>query len=248
MMVIGRTVACLVLALESASLARADLIVYDNLTTATGSIAFGGVLSTGTGLVASLDIDDITVAAGFGGANLSVFTFVAFNPSGSQVVARPSVYFWAANGSGGNPGTLLGSRVLNDVTFPAQNGTAITSPLSGVTVPANGQFWAGIVFDDHGGTTGISANDLNNLGAIMFNPVTIGSSDPARALFIFGDDPFAVDNPLVNTFPSDIPLNYGWRFTTAVATGVPEPGSLALLASAALSLGAFGWRKRSVGR
>jgi hypothetical protein len=129
---------------------------------------------------------------------------------------------------------------------------AISMPLivsdssESVLIPSTGRFWAGVVFDDNNGTTGITPTQLDLLGGQVFNPPTVGSSDGLVAVFqppALG--PLNVDNPQVIPFQfgNNPPVNYGWRFEAAQAL-VPEPSSLSLI-STGFIIGLLLYRRRA---
>jgi hypothetical protein len=124
------------------------------------------------------------------------------------------------------------------------------TPTTGFIIPSPGasgtNFWAGLAFDDNNGTTGITFNQLQNIGWQYFDPPTVGSSlDHYFSSSTQGD--FASNNPpgnLFNGFPGLFVANFLWQFT---ATPVPEPTSLALFGIA--SAVAVSWRRmRKVNR
>jgi hypothetical protein len=104
-------------------------------------------------------------------------------------------------------------------------------------VPAGGTFFAGVYFDDNGGTTGATAAQLNLLGQGVFAPPTVGSSqdsffqttgagggaNPAGSFANFGGNPTA---------------DFGWAFSGTLATPEPGTGLLLLLAGVPLA-----WRR-----
>jgi hypothetical protein len=215
--------------------AHAGTIVYDNTTTAPiSNISFNGATIVGANLIANMDADDIIVDASFAGHALTALTFLAFNPNTTAVTARPTFFLWAADGVGGNPGTFLEQYVLPVTTFaPGISLPLIVSDSSeSVLIPSTGRFWAGVVFDDNNGTTGITPTQLDLLGGQVFNPPTVGTSDGLVAVFqppALG--PPNVDNPQVIPFQfgNNPPVNYGWRFEAQAV--VPEPSSLVLFLS-----------------
>lgn len=209
---------------------------YSNVTTFGGQgYAPGGATSNGSFFITSMVADDLTLAAGSAGQAVTGFTFSVANFNGSAVSARPSVFFYADNGSSGAPGTLLASFTLNATSFTANSVALFTdnpgSPL--FLAPSSGRMWAGVVFDNSG--TAASGTQLNNLGQGIFNPPTIGSS----ADIFFQTTPsgsFPGNNPPggFGSFGGNPPANFGWRIFGDVAA-TPEGGSTVLFLMLGLS-------------
>jgi hypothetical protein len=244
--ILRQAIACLAVSLWLPLSSRADLIAYDNTTTLTGIVQFNGATNFGGNTMTAMNADDLTVASGFGGSAVSSFTFIAYyNASSGTVTARPSFYFWAANGAGGGPGTFLDGLTLNPMTFTAQQVTPIhVASVSGLTIPTDGKLWAGIVYDDDFGTTGASAAQLNQLGGPLYGPPTVGSSQDIAVFSLSGS--YAVNNPSVTffNFGGNPPLDYGWQLTTTV----PEPSSAATsTACALLAIAVALWHRRHRG-
>ncbi|MEO8629034.1 MAG: hypothetical protein ABI612_13165 [Betaproteobacteria bacterium] len=215
--------------------AFADAIAYDNTAHATSVLLFNNAVTQNGNTIANMDLDDIHVATGFAGATVTQFSFIASNPNGIALVARPVVAFWAADGIGDAPGTFLTSFTLPDTAL-ASGATVLNSAVSGLIIPDDGKFWAGIAYDDHSGATGATAAQIGLLGALLGGPPRVGNSDANRAFFISPRAyPFAIDNPSLLTFKVSSPLNYGWAFR---ATPVPEP-TLALLVAVGLAACAY---------
>jgi hypothetical protein len=209
--------------------ARADLTLYSNTTNFTGfGVTHGGAANVGGDNITTMLADDITTAPGSAGLGVNQLVFSVLNINTSATLARPLVRFYADDGAGGGPGTLLGAINLSPISFNPGVVSLIpyTSSSTLFNVPADGKFWAGLTFDDNNGTTGATLAALNNLGEGIYNPPTVGSSadvffattsagsfagsNPAGGLFNFGGTPVA---------------NFGWQFVSSV----PEPSSLDLV-------------------
>jgi hypothetical protein len=224
-------------ALLLSSVARAQVVVYQNTANPTGgSFGFNGAVLTGSNLAANVDLNELTLAAGSAGDRITSLSFLASNFNTTAVAARPTMYVWAANGAGGDPGTLLGSFALPLETLaPGQTTLSLIVPTT-LIVPASMQIWAGIGFDNDNGASAITAAQLNILGALTYHPATVGT-DGATALFIPPPN-FAVDNPATFVFGSPSGANYGWT----VSAAVPEPSTWAMMLLGFAGLG-FAFRQ-----
>jgi hypothetical protein len=231
------------IALLTAPVASAG-VVYDNTTTLAGIVfAFDGATLTGTNLATNVDVNELTLAAGSAGEQITSLSFIAFNRNRVAVETRPTMYVWAANGAGGDPGTLLGSFALPLETFSLgeTRSLSLTVPTT-LIVPASLQIWAGLGFDNDNGASAITAAQLNELGGPAFHPATVGT-DGATALFIMPPT-FAVDNPATAPFGSSFGANFGWTVSAAAVAVVPEPSTWAMLLAGFAGLGFAGWRAR----
>jgi hypothetical protein len=234
------------LALAAAPAAPAQVVVYDDTTNFTPPIQYftnGGATLQGSNTITRLVADDISPQAGFAGQSVSSFSFVVINASGSAVTARPLARFYDSDGPGGGPGTLLAAFTFAPIAF-----TGVATQISFPSIPAGqfllpaGMFWAGLTFDDAGGTTGATPAQLNNFGQGFFNPPTAGSSQDL--IFVTSSaGSFNGSSPTGGTgsFGGSPVGNFGWQFTV---TPVPEPRSLAL-GGAAAGLALLGRRRRS---
>jgi hypothetical protein len=230
--------------------ARSDVVLYSNVTNFTGfGVTNGGAANVGGDNITTMVADDITPGPGLDGGTVDAFTFSVANFDASNVSARARVRFYAADGTGGGPGTLITGFTFNPITFAAGAVTLFTFSNGGVplfSIP-KGSFWAGLTFDDNNGTTGATLSQLNNLGQGIFDPPTVGSSqdvafgtnnagsflgnNPAGGFFNFGGDPRA---------------NLGWEFRgTAGVAAVPEPSPLLLGAFASLLVTGGAWARRA---
>lgn len=194
---------------------------YANTTNFTGQAFVNGGAANG---ITRLVSDDIT-RTGAAGEVLTAFTFSVANLGTGPVSARPRVRFYAADGAGGGPGSLIGGFSFNPIAFPSGVGlfSAVNLQANNIAMPT--AFWAGITFDNVG--TNATNTQLDLLGQGLFDPPTQGGSadrhwissaagsnfvpNPAGAI---GNSPFGA-NPVAN---------YGWSFNT-----VPTPGAMALL-------------------
>jgi len=137
----------------SAHPAAAQVNVYNNLTSAAGASTFTGSYfrnAAGTTATTSTPIvaDDITPIAGFAGLSVTSFTFTTINVNAAATTFSPTIYFYAADGTGGAPGTVLG--VFNFSTPVTQNAGTITrrgaTLAPGSFLLPSGTFWAGVSF------------------------------------------------------------------------------------------------------
>lgn len=225
---------------------REDVTAYSNVTTFSGS-AFtqGPAVANGVGVLEThMDADDISVIPAAAGTDVLGFTFSSANFNGADVLASPSVVFWADDGSGNVGDALFGIR-FNGLTLGAGlvQLWSFSSATNLFTLPASGQIWMGVswdIFADFGGTA--NATDMANLGQGLFNPPTSGSSEdvffetdstgsnfgnaPAGGYYYFGGNPVA---------------NMGNEIITA--SPVPEPASLAVIGLGLVGLAARKRRK-----
>ncbi len=221
-----------------------QVTAYSNVTNFSGFGYNGGGTTTMLGdTITTMVADDITPAAGLAGLNVVSFTFSVANFDSSTVTARPLVSFYEAD-SAGNPTTLITALAFNPISIASGSGGLFTATTAtSFFVLPSGTFYAGLSFDDDFGTTGATAAQLNNMGQLIFNPPTVGSSDdvffqatsagsflqnnPAGSFFFFGGNPVA---------------NFGWSFTV---NAIPEPSSLVLSAIAGLALSGVALRRRT---
>jgi hypothetical protein len=203
-------------------------VVYQNTATPTGSgFAFNGHVTLGNSLAANIDLNMLTLAAGSAGQAISALSFLAYNYNSVAVEARPTMYIWTA-GEGGNPATLLGSFALPLTSFAAgsQQALSLTLPGSGIIVPANGEIWAGIGFDNNNGASTIAATQLDSLGGLTYHPATVGTDGPNAYFMAPGA---SLNDPAVVPFGSAFTANYGWT----VQANEPVATAQASVASAA---------------
>ncbi|MFO0887615.1 MAG: hypothetical protein U0790_00565 [Isosphaeraceae bacterium] len=229
--------------------ARADYTpLFSNLSSSTftgfGYTSGSGAATVGGSLSSVLIADDITAGPGLGGYGVNRIDFTVANLNSVAVSVGVNLRIFAGDGAGGGPGTLLAGLNFNPSTFAASsiNAFSFTSAASIFTMPST-TFWAALSFNNFGGSTGVTAAQLNNLGMGLFDPPTVGSSqdvffqssaaslgntsNPAGGFYFFGGNPRA---------------NFGFAFFTASV--VPEPPSATLAGLAMLALGAFGLRYR----
>jgi hypothetical protein len=227
-----------------ASSARADTIIYNNTTTPSGHILNGGATEINGDDVTAMLANEITVAAGCGGASISGFTFGVANFSGSTVTAYVLLSFYSNNGPSGGPGAFLGgySEEITNLTTATRT-TFTASGLTGFNVPASGTFWVGITFDDTDGgrnsATGATAAQLNGLGVeLTTSPVTVGSNQNYYFLSSAAN-PFIANNPSGSDVTPTDP-----NFEISLSTPAPEPGTGMLSLLAALPVATVGLIRR----
>ena len=245
-------VAALALAGGMAGRARADVTVYSNIDNFTGEydVPSATPATVAGGHYAGMFADDITPVAGYANHAVSSVDFSAYNTDQTNPVTLVAqLRFYAANGTGGGPGTYLygynsgsfslgpNADALELVNFPT-TGTG-TFPLP------SGTFWAGLSFSDGGGTTGATAAQLGEVGQLVYDPPTVGTS--ANNLFdstaagTFGTNSPAGTTEQYDTTGGAPRANLAWSFTVA-PSAVPEPATAGLLAVAAAA--ALGRRRQ----
>ncbi|MBL0927738.1 MAG: hypothetical protein IBJ11_08815 [Phycisphaerales bacterium] len=197
---------------------------YSNVDNFTGSgVTNGGAAGTTAAAITTLVADDIAATSAF---SMTGFTFSVANFGTANISARARVRFYAADGTAGAPGTLIGGFTFNALSFPV-GVNLLSATVGALAMPAN--FWAGITFDAGGtGTPTATAAQLNQLGQGTFNPPVVGSSaDLGFGTTSAGS--FLVNNPVGSTFnfSGNPVVNLGWEF-------IPTPGTGALFGLAGL--------------
>jgi hypothetical protein len=211
------------------AISDAQAIVYSNTTNFTGSaFSNGNATNVAGNTVTNVVADKITFSPSFSGLNVTDFAFNITNLNALAVSARPRVRFWQTNGAGGAPGTLITGFSFDPISFsPGVANTYTTTIGPGFVLPASGDLWAGITFDNNTGATGATIADLNNLGQGIFDSPTVGSSDDSHWVSA-GAGSNLVSNPAgaitISPFGAAPIANYGWSFAVAA----PEPRTLAL--------------------
>lgn len=237
--------------------ARADVVIYDNTVNFSGAgYNQSGAAMGGGSTIGSMVADDITVGAGDGGKAVDGLTFSSANFNAVNVSAVPVVQIWSADGAGGNPGTLLTTITFAALTLAsgsAQLWTFDPGPATTLfTVPGNGTFWAGVTWTDGGGTTGITAAQLNNVGQALYNPPVVGTSQDVFFQTTTGGVPSGGSIPGNNPTGTDFffggtPVaNFGWQFLSPSV--VPEPSTLVLSSVAGFTFLAAGIARKRFGR
>ena len=219
---------------------RAD-VVYKNTNHPTGvEWLFNGARRIGSNLAANIDINELTLAPGSAGMQITTLNFLAYNSGTATVEARPTIYIWAADGTGGKPDTLLGDFVLPIETFDHGVTTLLSFPVASdmLIVPANMILWAGIGYDNDNGATEITAAQLNALGGLAYHPATVGTDGP-QCYYI--GPAASLSDPAVIACGTTYGENYGWK---VVASSVPEPGSSLLLLIGAFPVATLLSRRR----
>src|SRR4051794_37098118 len=141
-----------------------------------GAFPNGGATLQGTNTITRYVADDISPNPAFVGQSVTQFTFSAANQNPTPVTARPRVQFFDTTGPGGGPGTLLLTLNIAPATLVSGVSLLQSAPLTPGHSVLPPPFWAGVVFDENNGSTGIPLSELNTLGQGVFNPPLVGSS------------------------------------------------------------------------
>ena len=222
--------------------ARSNTAVYSDITTFSGQgTTIGGATSIASNAGTKFLADRMTLTAG---GTLDQFTFSVANFATVAVSARPRVRFYAADGPGGTPGTIIGGFSFNPISFASGNVglyTASGLAANNLTLPS-GDMYAAIFFDGSGASPVPSVANLNLLGVGMFNPPTVGSSgDSDWASTLTGGSNSLISNPTgatrLSPYAGNPVANYGWEIRTL---DVPAPGAAALMGL----VGVVGVRRR----
>jgi hypothetical protein len=230
---------------------HASSVLYDNTTTPVSGYAFLGATDVNGDLTTNIAINEVTVAAGTAGDQITSLEFQAVyssNITGVFVSARPVWSFWAADGPGGDPGTLLAqffsSRLVTFVATPACDCGGVVFDYNVSTpllVPANGQIWVGLSFDNDYGASSITAAQLNNLGGVTFDPATVGK-DSLEAFYVAPGAPLT--DPTITQFAVGNQGNFGWSIVGSPAPATaPEPRTFGMMLLG-VPAAAFVWRRR----
>ncbi|HSW82225.1 MAG TPA: IPTL-CTERM sorting domain-containing protein [Usitatibacter sp.] len=188
--------------------------MYSNLATFRNtSIAQGGATLQVFNTITRVMADDLNLA-GTPPYSVNGFRMVITNLNAVDVSASMLVRFWLPDGPGGGPGTLIAAFTYNPITFTA--GVVGTIKTSTKFVLETSSIWAGVGFDNNGGTTGATAAQLDGLALGAFSPPAIGTS--ADQYFITtAAGSFASDNPAgtLGNFGGAPPADFGWDIITA---------------------------------
>ncbi|QJR16695.1 beta strand repeat-containing protein [Usitatibacter palustris] len=191
--------------------------VYSNLATFRNqSYAAGGAAQQLLNTITRLAADDLTLA-GTPPYQVNGFRFTVTNQNAVDVSARMLVRFYAADGLAGGPGTLIAAFTYNPIVFTA--GRVGTIKTSTRFVLDTSRLWAGISFDNANGSTGATAEQLNNLAQGIFSPPDLGTSGDLYFVTAAAGS-FASDNPVgaLSTFAGGPPADFGWEILAEQAT------------------------------
>src|SRR5262249_21335171 len=171
--------------------------------------------------------DDIQPLAGFAGRSVTNFSLSVANLNTTAVTARPRVRIFLPDGPNLGPGTAIATLNFPQATFTGSSISLIVSGKLGPTqfvIPSSSFFWAGVAFDDFGGTTGATLAQMNNLGQGVFNPPTVGISDDVY--FITTDPGVPGNSPpgSQRNFGGTPVANFGWQVQVAPVRDVPRGG------------------------
>jgi hypothetical protein len=227
----------------AASAAHAQTVVYNNTVNFLGEGDTNGYDTSAANTIGYTysDMDDINVAAGFGGKSVTEFEFTVANFGSAAFTVNPTITFYNTDES--EPTSIIEALTFTGLTTPGSDSIqlyTVTTGANAFTIPASGSFWAGITF------TGASAANLAEVGQGLFGPPTVGTT--ADTLFSTNNADNGLDsNPAgylytyTPTPPSTQPLEYGWEFEVAAA---PEPSQYAAFGLGILGIGALALKAR----
>jgi len=243
-----RPIAVFALAALASGAAHAQNIpIYSNITNYLGAFTTtqGPTSNTGGITQTAFYADDLTYDVSFAGQNINNVSFSVYNSDVSGFTARPRFRFFNSDGAGGGPGTYITTGYSPVVTLVPginvisnfNNGSQLN-----MILPASGRIWAGIFFDNGGGTTATAAQ-IAGLGQGVYGPPSVGSS--SNTYFVSSGNTGGFTTTPAGAIVSG-PIggqnaNFGWQVNVVA---VPEPSSLGLIALGLVSGGAGLARRR----
>ena len=211
---------------QTATLAPISLLVpdanavYSNIDVNNYSGFFYGnalAVDDGSGIAqTSLVADDIE-PAGTPPYQIDKIRFTMFNGGTNDVSVRPCIRFYAYDGTTFLPSTLVAAYTFNPITIAAGSGSLITGTITPF-VYNDVLLWAGIFFDNDGGSTA-TVDDLNNFGPGIWDFAgDVGQSQDIFFQSDAGNDQFLTDNPTGAGYNFGGPpmANFGWELVQDV--------------------------------
>jgi hypothetical protein len=173
-------------------------VAYSNYFSSGVTYENGGATNMAGNTVTRLLADDITPLASLIGGDVRELRFTAVNIGVTPVFARINFRFWFDNG-GGLPGNYY--DVPADVAFADDYNVAIGVNFLSISIPAGtfklpaGPMWCGISYDDHDGTLGSTAAQLDKLGQAVSGAAAIGTTNDGGFLTTGAGEFSGVDSP-----------------------------------------------------
>lgn len=189
--------------------------LYSNITTFSGQAYPNGGATLISGNTITTLVADSLGLVGTLPFSIGQFSFSIVNYNTVDVSARPRVRFYANDGTNGGPGTYITGFSFNPITFFASSYQVYTGTVPPFAINTQA-FWAGITFDDNTGATGITVDQLNNLGMALYNPIDVGSStDDFFQTNAAGA--FLVSNPAGGIYTLGATrADFGWEFVSSI--------------------------------
>lgn len=173
-------------------------VAYSNYFSSGVTYENGGATNIAGNTVTRLLADDITPVASLVGGDVRELRFTVVNIGVTPVFARINFRFWFDNG-GGLPGNYY--DVPADVAFADDFNVAIGVNFLSIAIPAGvfklpaGPMWCGMSYDDHDGTLGSTAAQLDKLGQAVSGTAVLGTTNDGSFLTTSAGDFGGVDNP-----------------------------------------------------
>ena len=203
-----------VLGTKSAQGGSADA-VYSNLGTFRNqSFAAGGATQQVLNTITRMAADDLNLV-GTPPYSVNGFRFTVTNLNAVDVSARPLGAFLPSRRSGRRAGHAHRSENVQPDRVPRRRRGHHQDEQHSSFFGAR-TIWAGIAFDNNGGTTGATAAQLDNLAQGIFSPAEVGTSTDQYFVTTAAGS-FASDNPVgtLTNFGGTPPADFGWEILTA---------------------------------
>jgi Carboxypeptidase regulatory-like domain len=189
--------------------------VYATTTATFAGSAFAPAGQANTPAITRLMADDLTFI-GTAPYSIGRFDFSMCNLNVVAVSARPRVRFYLNNA--GTPGTNITGFSFNAITIPASSCSTLFANVTPFSVTSS-QVWAGMLFDNSGGTA--TATQVNSFAMGIYPVPDVGTS--ADTFYLTTSAPPAGTSYLSNnpgpgatTNLGGTPIaNFGWDFRVA---------------------------------
>lgn len=209
-------------------------IIYDHLNQTGSQAPFtpAPAVPAGDFSITGLLADDITPLASATGWLINRVTIGIENRSAFTINSAVGLNFWAPDGAGGGPDTLLHFAVATTQSFGPGSMILDIYPAVPITAP---RFWIGFNFSNLDDTS-FTSSQMNQMRiGVNFGPSPSIGSTQVGGFFSTEARFFDISNP--NGLTTNNVNNFSLQLEGEPLPGVPEPATSLLLGTALLTLG-----------